>query len=112
MKKLLVALILGVILTATLATPAFADEGNGNMGGKNAGADPGDPSSLLINPQGWVVGLVNGLYYHLAWGHMTSELKTGKPHTNIAYGWILKPRAFFSITNGQPPAKPWWAGGP
>ena len=34
MKKLLVALILGVILTATLATPAFAGDGNGNMPGK------------------------------------------------------------------------------
>ena len=108
MKKLLISLLLAIILITTFAAPAFAYEGKGNMGGKNAGADPWHPSSLLINPQGWVVGLVNGLYYHLAWGHMTSVEKTGKPHTNIAYGWILKPRAFFGITNGQPPAGcPW-----
>ena len=39
MKRLLVALLLSVILTATLVTLAFADEGKGNMPGKAGDMD-------------------------------------------------------------------------
>ena len=108
MKKLLMALFLAVILTATLATPAFADGGNGNMGGKNAGTSGEDP---LRNPQGWIIGLVNGLG-HLGWGPYIAHAMTGKYPDPAAYGWYAMSRSIHHILNGQPPAKPPWAGGP
>ena len=36
MKKLMISFILAVLLTATVVTPAFADDGKGNMPGKAA----------------------------------------------------------------------------
>ena len=107
MKKLLVALILAVILTATLATPAFADEGKGNMPG-----NAGDLENPLENPQGWICGLKNAMYYRLGWGHWVSYLMTGKWSNPAAYGWAAKYHSFLHITSGEPPAKPHWAGGP
>ena len=103
MKKLLVALILSVILSMTFATPAFAGDGNGNMPGK-----AGD----LENPQGWVCGLLNSLY-HLAWGPWMASMMSGGANTiPVAYGWYAKAHSYYHIINGQPPAKPHWAGGP
>jgi len=102
-----VAVILAVVLTVTLATPAFADEGNGNMGG-NAG-DPEDP---LKNPRGWTCGLVNGLS-HLGWGQYVAGIMSGgKNNVHIAPGWYAMSHSIWHIFNGQPPAKPHWAGGP
>ena len=92
MKRLLLVLILAAVLTATVVTPAFADEGKGNMGGKNAGIELDDPSTWPENPQGWKVGLVNGLYYHMA----------------RSWGSIAGLRNLLSITSGQHPAGcPW-----
>jgi len=110
-KKLLVALILAVVLTATLATPAFA--GDGNMGGKNADTDPGDPSSWLRNPQGYPIGLINGLW-HLGWGpyYMAAWNSGGMNTFPPAYGWAAMAHSIYHIFNGTPPAKPHWAGGP
>ena len=112
MKKLLIALLLSVILTATLATPAFAGDGNGNMGGKNAGTLPPPWTNPLRNPQGWIVGLVNGLG-HLGWGPSVAGLMSGDANTiPTAYGWAASSHSIYHILNGQPPAKPHWAGGP
>lgn len=86
MKKLLVALILVTVLTVTLATPAFAGGGNGNMGGKNAGTDPDDSSSWLRNPQGYPIGLINGLL-HVGWGPWIASMMSGGANTvPNAYG--------------------------
>lgn len=108
MKRLIVALILAVVLTVTLAAPAFADGGKGNMGG-NAG-DLDDP---LKNPQGWICGLVNSLI-HLGWGpyYMAPMMSGGMNTLPTAYGWAAMSHSIHHIFNGQPPAKPHWAGGP
>jgi len=72
----------------TFATPAFAEDGKGNnMGGKNAGIDPHKPSTFLVNPKGWAIGLAMGLYYHQGYG----------------LGSIFTWRNFLAITSGQPP---------
>ncbi|MFC2051984.1 hypothetical protein ACFLT4_04575 [Chloroflexota bacterium] len=110
MKKLLLALTMAVVLSLTLATPAFADEGNGNMGGKNAGTLPPPWTNPLRNPQGWIVGLVNGLF-HLGWGPYMAYTNTGEWPDPAAYGWIAMSRSIHYILNGEPPAKPHWAGG-
>ena len=92
MKRLLLAVILAAVLTATVVMPAFADEGKGNMGGKNASVVPFDTSTYLTNPHDWGIGLINGLYYHMARG----------------WGSIAGLRNLLSITSGQPPAGcPW-----
>jgi len=112
LKKLILAVILAVVLTLTLATPVFADEGNGNMGGKNAGTLPPPWTNPLRNPQGWIVGLVNGLG-HLGWGPYMAHVMSGGANADpAAYGWYAMSRSIHHILNGQPPAKPPWAGGP
>ena len=112
MKRLLVALLLSLVLTLTLVTPAFADGGNGNMGGKNAGTDPDDSSSWLRNPQGYPIGLINGLL-HVGWGPWITSMMSGGANTvPNAYGWHAVSHSIRHIFNGQPPAKPHWAGGP
>ena len=92
MKRLLLAVILAAVLTVTVVTPAFADEGKGNMGGKNAGIDLDNTSTYLTNPHDMGIGLIMGLYYHMARG----------------WGSIVGLRNLDSITSGQPPARWSW----
>ncbi|MFC2013226.1 hypothetical protein ACFLUE_02950 [Chloroflexota bacterium] len=111
MKELLVALVLSAVLIVTFVTPAFAEEGNGNMGGKNAGTLPPPWTNPLRNPQGYIVGLVNGLY-HLGWGSwISSMMSEGASNAGLAPGWYAMSRSIHCILNGEPPAKPHWAGG-
>ena len=111
MKRFILAVLLAVVLTLTLATPVFADEGNGNMGGKNAGTLPPPWTNPLRNPQGWIVGLVNGLG-HLGWGPHMAYINSGEYPNPAAWGWYAASHSIRRILNGQPPAKPPWAGGP
>ncbi len=91
MRKLLVALILSVILSMTFATPAFADDGKGNM--------PGNADDL----EPWR-GLKNALW-HKAWGVVMS----GGNAVFNAWGAVYR---LHDVIAGQPPAKPGWASGP
>ncbi len=103
MKKLLVALLLVVVLSLTLVTPAFADDGKGNMPGNSAD---------LVNPQGWVCGLLNSLG-HVGWGPWIAGMMSGGANAYpAAYGWYAKAHSYYHIISGQPPAKPHWASGP
>ena len=93
MKKLIVAVILAVVLTLTLATPAFADGGNGNMGGKNAGL-------------GLWQGL-SGAIRHIAWGWGNGN--------GVPAGWgiyVATNHAISNIMGGDPPGQPWWSSAP
>ena len=92
MRKLLVALILALILSLTFATPAFADDGKGNMPGK--AGDLGNFRGLwnafrCIGMGFWI----NGFY---------------PPSQPCVGAWLRH----WDIRDGQPPAKPHWAGGP
>ena len=96
MKKLLVAVILAVVLTMTLATPAFAgppEDKPGNMPGKAADL-------------GMWQGLWNGMGRTYGWG---VEMSGG----NAAYASV---RAIWVIVDyliqGQPPEPPWWSSAP
>ena len=102
MKKLILALILAVVLTLTLATPAFAgppEDKPGNMPGKAAdnllehvrGGDGYWPHDLMDG------ALINGLY------------NPGKP---MAIGVAnVAQRAIYYIAQGVVPI-PFWAGKP
>lgn len=81
------------------------------MGGKNADTFP--PNPPWQNPQGWVCGLRNALG-HLGWGSLfiAPMMSDGKNAAHFAYGWYAMSRSLWCIANGQPPAKPHWAGGP
>ena len=89
MKKLLLVLLLVAIMSLSLATPIFADEGN--MPGK----------ATELGPR---AGLWNALG-HIGWGYIQS----GGNAVIAAYGAV---RSHWSVIYAQPPAKPWWASGP
>jgi len=91
MKKLIISLILAILLNATFVTPAFADDGNGNMPGKAADL-------------GYWLGLQNA-FKRLGWGCYMND--------NAVYGAIVGfYTIYYDVIVGQPPAKPFWAQGP
>lgn len=92
MKKLLVALILAVILSMTLATPAFAGDGNGNMPGK-----AGD--------MGYFRGLLNA-WRSIGMGFWINHFYP--PSSPCVGAWMQQS----DVRAGQPPGKPNWAEGP
>ena len=93
MKKLIISLILAILLTATFITPAFADDGKGNMPGKAADL-------------GLWHGLWNAVYRTYGWGVFMSGGNAA--YNSVRAIWVI----YDYLIDGQTPEPPSWASGP
>ena len=96
MKKLALALILAVVLSLTIATPVFADDGQGNM--------PGKATDLGDNWKG-----LKGAIRRIGQGAGYGNSPISWAGTGV---YVSTNHAISNIMNGDPPGKPWWASTP
>lgn len=91
MKKLILALILAVVLSLTIATPVLADDGQGNM--------PGVAASFPMEDWKGLTGAIRRIGQGAGYGN--------SPISWAGWGvYVSTNHAILSIMNGDPPGKP------
>ena len=93
MKKPVLALILAVVLSLTIATPVLADDGQGNM--------PGVAASFPMEDWKGLTGAIRRIGQGAGYGN--SPISWAGNGINVSVN-----HAISNVMKGDPPKQPWW----